>query len=73
MKLRTFTIVLSEGATAANKFYALRRDHSVESRARVFAAEDRGRRAHREVCFRASPRAATTTFFDANGLYKLIN
>jgi hypothetical protein len=33
--------------------------------------KDRGRRAHREVCFRASPRAATTTFFDANRLYKL--
>jgi hypothetical protein len=34
--------------------------------------KDRGRRAHREVCFRASPRAATTTFFDAIRLYKLI-
>jgi hypothetical protein len=54
-----------------NKIYALRRDHSVGSRARVSAAEDRGRRAHREVCFCASPRAATTTFFDANRLYRL--
>jgi hypothetical protein len=39
------------------------RDRFAGSRPRVYAAKDRGRRAHREVCFRAPPRAATTTIW----------
>ena len=37
---------LTGAITSDNEFYALRRDRSAGSRARVSAAEDRGRRAH---------------------------